>query len=600
MGEGRGRDDAHLQVHALTKAHAEPVPQALPPLVAMRSALFLLARRKGLLLALFLLTIAALIRVGLALRPGLWVDEIFSLAVATGHSLEHPAAEADPRLGDYIEGPQAQPPSVWRRYMEAEVPPAGPSRIIRAVRLSDTSPPLYYLLLAGWIRLTGTSDGALRLLSTLAAVLCLPLIWRLGVAVADRRSALSACMVFAFAPAAVYYSAEGRMYSLTWPLGLVLAAVSLHLAREGARTGSILTWIAAGAAGLLTHYYFAFVWLACVTWLCLHPGRMKRSATIMAATTCLILVLPWYLQIPASLSRWRVTAGWLDGSLNMQQVLTGIIWLPWRLFGTQGSWGGFRSMELLTTAMLVGLTVVLLLRGIKPFFSPRLQIFWLWLAASVLGVIAFDLVQGTHASLHWRYVLPGLPAAVLLLGFAIAALPGNAATAFLVALCLAWSTSIYHGFSRPRKPSEPFPLIAADLEAHLDTTDLIIVNSNPSGVLGVARYMKQEIPIASWVAPLGVRQFPEDLIRLVDGRCRVGLVTVHAEPGAWPPEVWMRKHAVPDGETRFAFSRARILYYELGTAKPGCKSAIPDAAARGPAQLMATRHASERRIRARY
>ena len=580
MEKGGGRDDAHLQVHALTKPQPEPVSQSLRPFVIMRSALLLQARRKSLLLPLFLLIVAVLIRVGLAIRPGLWVDEIFSLAIATGHSLEHPAAAADPRMGDYIEWPQAEPPSVWRRYTEPEVPPAGPSRIIRAVLLSDTSPPLYYLLLAGWIRLTGTSDSALRLLSTIAAVLCLPLIWRLGLAVSDRRSALSACIVFAFAPAAVYYSAEGRMYALTWTLGLLLAATSLHFARHGARAGSILTWIAAGAAGLLTHYYFAFVWLACLAWLCLHPGKMKRWATMLAAATCLIVVLPWYLQIPTSMSRWRVTAGWLDGSLNTHQVLAGIVWLPWRLFGTQGSWGGFRAMELLTTAMLVGLVVVLLLRGVKPFFSPSGQILWLWLAASVLGVIVFDLLQETHASLHWRYVLPGLPAAVLLLGLAIAALPGRVHTGFLVVLCLAWSTSLYHGFSRPRKPSEPFPLIAADLQTHLDTTDLIIVNSNPSGVLGIARYMKREVPIASWVGALGARRFPEDLIQLLDGRCRVGLVTVHAEPGTWPPEVWMRKHGLPDGDTRYAFSKARILYYKLATpgresSVGGCKSVTP-------------------------
>src|SRR6478736_1598191 len=32
-------------------------------------------------------------------RHGLWTDEVFSLAMATGHSLEHPSRVADPALG---------------------------------------------------------------------------------------------------------------------------------------------------------------------------------------------------------------------------------------------------------------------------------------------------------------------------------------------------------------------------------------------------------------------------------------------------------------------------------------------------------------------
>src|SRR3954454_4006065 len=100
-------------------------------------------------LLLLLVSGAASIRIGLALQSGLWVDEIFSLAMATGHSLEHAPAVADPVLGDYVETPMPQPPSAWRRYAEHVSPAAEPGRVIRAVLLSDTSPPLYYVLLNG-------------------------------------------------------------------------------------------------------------------------------------------------------------------------------------------------------------------------------------------------------------------------------------------------------------------------------------------------------------------------------------------------------------------------------------------------------------------
>jgi hypothetical protein len=52
---------------------------------------------------LLLATVATGLRIALAFHPALWVDEIFSLAMATGHSLEHSAQEANPELGDYVE-----------------------------------------------------------------------------------------------------------------------------------------------------------------------------------------------------------------------------------------------------------------------------------------------------------------------------------------------------------------------------------------------------------------------------------------------------------------------------------------------------------------
>ena len=153
------------------------------------------------------------LRIVLALRPGVWGDEIFSLAMATGHSLEHPAAEARPALGDFVEPPAATASSSFRRYAEHEDPAVGPGRVIRAVRLSDTNPPLYYLLLSAWTRVTGTGDQALRFFSLFWAALTLPFLWRLGRDLGDQVVGWTAVVLYAWSPVSVFYSIEGRMYS---------------------------------------------------------------------------------------------------------------------------------------------------------------------------------------------------------------------------------------------------------------------------------------------------------------------------------------------------------------------------------------------------
>ena len=140
------------------------------------------------------------------------MDEVFSLAIATGHSLEHPAAIADPALGDFVEPKGPVHAEEFKRYLVHDDPPASPSRVVRAVLLSDTSPPLYYLLLYGWTLLFGTSDVALRLFSTTWSLACLPLLVGVARRTGGRDSVLPACILFALSPLAVYYSTEGRMY----------------------------------------------------------------------------------------------------------------------------------------------------------------------------------------------------------------------------------------------------------------------------------------------------------------------------------------------------------------------------------------------------
>jgi len=75
-------------------------------------------RRWAVVLVAALVVAGMGLRIAAALRPGLWADEIFSLAMATGHSLEHPAAVADPARGDFVEGATPRTPDEWLRYVE--------------------------------------------------------------------------------------------------------------------------------------------------------------------------------------------------------------------------------------------------------------------------------------------------------------------------------------------------------------------------------------------------------------------------------------------------------------------------------------------------
>jgi len=520
--------------------------------------------RWPLLVVWFLIVSAAVLRIVAAQRPGLWADEIFSLAMATGHSLEHPAAAADPGLGDFVEPHQPQYSGTFRQYVTSEEPPAGLHRITRAVLMSDTSPPLYYLLLSRWVRGFGAGDTALRLFSVLWAVLALPLLWLLGREVAGERVAWTACLLFSFSPVAIYYSAEGRMHSLLWFLALGLVWLTLRLGSGGVRPTLALLWVGAAAAGLLTHYFFAFLWLACLGWLWLRHPRQLRIRVAGLASLVLLAILPWYLEVPASLARWRITGEWLNGDISFPRALGHPFLLAGSLLSGASFLGGWRWANWLVFALLLLLTLWGIREGrVRRLFSGGALLVWGWLGAICVGPLVFDILRHTTTSEVPRYASSGLPAAMLLLALGISQLVPRAHAVAVTVILLAWLPGIRKTVfpSAPRR-WEPYPQVATRLEAWARPDDLVLLRSIPSGIIGVTRYLHREIPVATWINRLGARQVPGDIEELLRGRDRVAVVRIHdfGDPG--PLEPWLRAHAHLVARDTFRWSTAEILYFD--------------------------------------
>jgi hypothetical protein len=327
-------------------------------------------------------------------------------------------------------------------------------------------------------------------------------------------------------------------------------------------------WILSAAAGLLTHYFFGFVLMACMLWLWIHPGKASRAYLAGAVALAALLVLPWYLQLPESLSRWRVTAGWLDYPLTIKQAFAAPFRLAWSFLSGNGIWGGAKWADICAAGLYVLLIVVTLRQGVRPLLSDRRQLLWLWVLAAVLGPLAFDLFRNTNASLLARYALPGLPAGLLLAAMAISRLPWKGYAVFVLLILLLWVPGNRDVFAKPSRPWEPFPEVALRLNAWARSDDLIIVHSIPSGVIGVARYIGSNTPIASWVVQLNQRRVPDDLVAVTAGHRRVTLVKIHHLRKASPAETWLRKHMELTRHEVFLYpnrvyidSPAEILYF---------------------------------------
>lgn len=185
---------------------------------------------------------------------------------------------------------------------------------VQTITTRDANMALYYLLLRGMI-FFGDSEFWVRLLSVLAGVVTIPLIYALGKNLYDRRTGLLAALLLSVNACHVVYSQEARGYALA----LLLTVLSSLLFLEGIESPSWSTWVwYALACGLSvdSHFYAGLVLAA--QWLSLFalPRRMIPAKHIAVAIILIaILIFPALLFVLAQGQgpiAWLPPISWLE------------------------------------------------------------------------------------------------------------------------------------------------------------------------------------------------------------------------------------------------------------------------------------------------
>lgn len=170
---------------------------------------------------------------------------------------------------------------------------------LREALRHDGAPPLYYVLLHGWIQVFGSGDVAVRALSGVFSVATLPVAWWCGRRLGGRRLGWIAVLVFASSPYAIRYATESRMYSLQ--MFLVLAGyLALVRALERPVLGRLALVAVITSALMYTQYWsmylLAVVGIALVFRAVRAPTLQERRAArsvIVAIIAAGITFLPW-------------------------------------------------------------------------------------------------------------------------------------------------------------------------------------------------------------------------------------------------------------------------------------------------------------------
>lgn len=168
--------------------------------------------------------------------------------------------------------------------------------LLEALR-RDGAPPLYYLLLHGWMKVFGTGDAAVRSLSAVFSTSTIPVLFLAVRRRAGHLPAVAAGVLLATSPFAIRYATEARMYALVALLVACgwLAIEAVLRGRRGA-TGAVA---AVSGLLLLTHYW-SFYLMAVVAllgalawWRRWQPRPVITRIGVAAVLGGVVLFGPW-------------------------------------------------------------------------------------------------------------------------------------------------------------------------------------------------------------------------------------------------------------------------------------------------------------------
>lgn len=135
--------------------------------------------------------------------------------------------------------------------------PGSFSRMLHEVRVSESNPPLYYVLAWGWAKAFGRDEFELRSLSALLGTALVPVAYMVGRQLASRRAGLTLAAIAAVNPMLIWYSQEARSYALL----VFFCALSLLFflrALDHARGSDLALWALGSALALCSHYFAVF------------------------------------------------------------------------------------------------------------------------------------------------------------------------------------------------------------------------------------------------------------------------------------------------------------------------------------------------------
>ncbi len=335
----------------------------------------------------------------------------------------------------------------------------------------DPHPPLHYLALTIWARLTGDSEFALRYLSLLGGLLLVATVFALGRRMGGRAVAAVAGGAAALSPALIWLSQDVRGQYAWMPFFAALATLVLVTAVGSRQRRLWLAYAVSAAATMFTHYYGIFPLLAHGLYVWLSPGR-RRNAVAWVASGALALgfLAPWLVVSATGVfGAGHVTdPGRPELARHLVAIGRELVIGP-SFPGRAGRW------IFAGAAVLVVIGGASLWRGRRPWAAMLLA----WLGLAALGTF---LIRYTRSTFNPYYLVVAAPAWWLLIAAGLCRLWTSGAwrrwlAAALVAIWLGSAAVALSNtyFDPAYSRSLGYREVAARLEAEAGPDDVLVI-----------------------------------------------------------------------------------------------------------------------------
>lgn len=189
--------------------------------------------------------------------------------------------------------------------------------MLHAIRIEETTPPLYFVVAWLWAKIFGTGETGLRLLSALLGTALIPVAYLCARELVSRWAGVVAAALVAVCPFTIYYSQEARSYAL---FAVFCAASFLLWIRclDAPGNRRLAWWAVWSSLAILTHFFAGFLVAPEAATLLLR--RVRLRSVILA---CLPIVAAQAAVLPWAAADTSHPLSWISAfplSLRIQQI----------------------------------------------------------------------------------------------------------------------------------------------------------------------------------------------------------------------------------------------------------------------------------------
>jgi mannosyltransferase len=343
---------------------------------------------------------------------------------------------------------------------------------------ADVHPLLYYLLLHGWMGLTGQSPLAVRFLSVALGMLTVALLWRLAAWCFDRRTGLAVGLLAAVNPFHVAYSQEARMYALLGLAAVTTAWALLRALEAGAEERSVVChrsfapwrwWVLYAVAAALTLYAHNLgpFFLLALNLLAVSRRRWRRRLLPLALAdlAALVLFLPWLARVfPGQVA--FVGQGYWLAPPGAEEVVRAAMLPVLTFYEPAPLW--VLGLGLFTSALLLALIALAVWRA-----RSRAGWFLVLCWTPILLLLLASLWRPLYLE---RALLPSALSYLVAVGWLLARgrLPRPLRLGLVTLLVVTTAGSLGGHYTYAEFPRPPFQEAVAHLRDHVRPTDAVV------------------------------------------------------------------------------------------------------------------------------